>query len=193
MTTKTIWKTITTTGKKITKADLEKKGYKVSDWADDLLQKVKFSTKKEKIDLVVLKVSDLGFTTRTRYADIIAKAKEMGYDLCPPEVGPLLRIQYKDQPSNEWITIAMEPIAGRGGDPGVFTLARFGDGLWLGRSWAGPDDEWRPDDEFAFRLRKGNLKSQTLNSSDPLTLDSLKLRVEILEDQVKKLLEIINI
>ncbi len=48
----------------------------------------------------------------------------------------------------------MKQIADFVGRPHVFNLERRDDGLWLLNRWAKPGDEWAPDDEFVFRLRK---------------------------------------
>ena len=54
----------------------------------------------------------------------------------------------------EWVRIGMKQIAGSDGNPFVFSLERYDDGLWLDNRWAKPDDEWNSDHEFVFRLRK---------------------------------------
>jgi hypothetical protein len=41
-----------------------------------------------------------------------------------------------------------------GGSPSVFFLGRDGDGLWLYRNFAEPDDHWRAGNRLVFRLRK---------------------------------------
>jgi hypothetical protein len=48
--------------------------------------------------------------------DIYARAQSLGLALCPPEVGPQLRLQYLEQPSGEILHIAMQPIAKYDGD-----------------------------------------------------------------------------
>lgn len=47
----------------------------------------------------------------------------------------------------------------RNRNPNVFKLERNADGLWLNNNWANPDNEWNPDNEFAFRLRKSFLSA----------------------------------
>lgn len=158
-------------GKKITKKDLEKKGFKVSEWANDILEKIEFSKTKEKFDLVILSVSDLGFTGWTSYKNIITKAKEMGYELCPSETGALLRMDYTDQPANEWLYVAMEPISVAHDYPFVFYMARSDDGSWLRALRAEDDDGWYSHGRFVFVSRKSALNSEPLNSLKPSTLN----------------------
>jgi hypothetical protein len=68
------------------------------------------------VDLVVLSVSELGFGRKgASIKAIYARAESLGFALCPPEVGPQLRLQY-DQPPGEILHIAMQPIAKYDGD-----------------------------------------------------------------------------
>jgi len=107
----------------------------------------------EKTDLVRLKVQDLGFTKNATTDEVYQKAKELGLQLCPAEVGPEYRLHYTNQPMNEWLAIAMETIPGLDGNPYVFDLEHGGDGVWLNNRWAGPTFRWGPEDGFVFRLR----------------------------------------
>jgi len=110
----------------------------------------------ETLHLVWLRVRDLGFTSAPTTTELFARAKERGLELCPPEVGPYLRLANKDQPPG-WYYIGMEPVADSVGDPRVFYLARFGDGLWLLDSWAYPGRRWVLVDQFVFGVRKPGL------------------------------------
>jgi hypothetical protein len=89
---------------------LEKSGARIGDWAGVILNKTKLSKSKQFLDLVVLTVRELGLPRDSELKDIYEAAKNQGLDLCPAEVGPLLRLQYTDQPRGEWLIIAMEPI-----------------------------------------------------------------------------------
>lgn len=136
---------------------LERAGFKISDYARSMLKSKEFTTEnqKEQNDLVRLTVDALFNDGRVHTTDeVFSKAKDFGLELCPAEVGPHLRLNYRDQPLDEWIYVAMKQITASGGDPDVFNVVRNGDGSWLGRSWAGPGEEWHPEDEFVFRLRK---------------------------------------
>ena len=154
-----IWKTITI-GKKPKTG-----GINMSNFAESMLKKVKWN-KYETIDLVLLTPKDFGFNGWITTKKLFAKAKQEGLSLCPPQVGLQLRVDYKKQPLNEWIYIAMKPIAGSGGDPRVFGVGRGGDGLWLLDTWANPDYRWDPSGQFALGLKnKTSLKEKVLENT----------------------------
>ena len=133
----------------------------LSDYAKDMMQKIGTREhpalkEKETFFLVQLKVGDLGFP-QGKYPttdEIYKHIEELGLELCPPETGPQYRIKYTNQPMGKWFRIGMKQIADRDGDPNVFNLARIEDGLWLYDNWAKPTNEWNPENEFVFRLRK---------------------------------------
>lgn len=176
---KTTFKTLTTTGKKITKQDLEKAGFKVFDRTNEILEKVEFSKEKKTYDLEIVSVADLGFTNWVLLKDIYAKAKEMGYEPCPAEVAPLLRMNYKDQPLDEWLTIAMDAITDRGGNPKLFDVGHDFVGLWLHRNYGKLNGNWSANSRFVFVSRKSELKTESLNTSlDLLSLNLKKYEVQ---------------
>ncbi len=125
----------------------------ISKYAEFLLDSKDFTTSKniEDIDLVRLTVKDLGFPSGATTDEIYKRAEELGLELCPPEVGPALRMAYS---VGEHLRIAMKQITDRGGDPGVFSLRRNGDGLWLSASDAKPAYRWYAGSNFVFRTRK---------------------------------------
>ena len=126
------------------------------DFARSMMRNPDFFTLKdpEEIKLVRLSVADLGFLGGVAVKEIFARAEALGLELCPPEVGPKYRLQYKNQPMNEWIRIGMKPIAASVGSPNVFDVVRNSDGSHLCRNWAKPDNYWNADSQLLFRLRK---------------------------------------
>jgi hypothetical protein len=155
-----VWKTIKIgTGIKNGKAfcsELEKKDFRIGDWARDMLGQKAFTvaTQEEDVDLVNLSVADLGFEEGARYDAICARALELGLELCPAEVGPQVRLQYPDQPLGEWFLVAMEAIRDSDGDLDVFSVGHGEDGRWLDSYCGEPDFFWDAGLRFVFRLRK---------------------------------------
>jgi hypothetical protein len=127
---------------------------KIGDWGDDILGRIFCSQEEIDLDLVVMSVGDLGFKGSARYADICMKAVELGLELCPAEVGPALRLQYGDQPRDEWLRIAMEAIADRDGDRSIFYVERDSDDLWLSAYGGHPGSVRDAGDRFVFVRRK---------------------------------------
>lgn len=104
--------------------------------AHRMLAQVSISPTEVDTDLVLVSGVDLGLTRRSRPSDIFACAQELGLQLCPAEVGPVLRSWYYCQngdesyhytpgttPQSYWYPIAMQGIV-LGGDSWVFTIER---------------------------------------------------------------------
>ena len=136
--------------------ELDQKNFRIYDYARYTLRSSDFTTTKnpEKIDLVRLKVRDLGFAGGATTEQIYARAAELGMDICPAEVGPHQRLKDVDQPMGTSYNIAMKQIAGRDGYPRVFYLDHSADGLWLDSHRADPQDRGNPGLVFVFRFRK---------------------------------------
>jgi len=113
--------------------EMTEKGIQISSYAKDMLRNADFQAQKnpEQVDLVRLTVKDLGFSNYATTDDLYKRAEDLGLELCPAEVGPQYRLQYMDQPMNEWIYVGMKQISDSGGIPDVFELEHFDDGLWL--------------------------------------------------------------
>lgn len=157
------WKTITL-GKEVS---LDKDIY-VSCWAKDLISNFTPSKKKEEIDLVILTPRELGFmeipTTQELFNSTFLE--KHGLELCPPDVGPLLWQICTDQPNNDWLYIAMNPIIDSGGYPSVFGVGCGAGGRWwLDGRWAHPTDRWFLGSVVVFRLRNVSLDSESQSLS----------------------------
>ena len=113
------------------------------------MYKTEFSKDQKQYDLVKFTVTQLGLPSGTTTSEIYARAEELGLKLCPPEIGPQLRLVY---PRNEWLIIAMKQITDRRGRPRVFYL--ISDELYLSARGAESSDEWDAGSGFVFRLRK---------------------------------------
>jgi hypothetical protein len=137
--------------------EMQERGIQISLWTQDMLDSKDFTTLNQPEDrpLVRLNVGALGLKSQYPTTDeIYTRVQELGLDLCPAEVGPHYRLQYKNQPMNEWLYVGMKQIADRDGNPSVFRIVRGGSGVWLDDRWARPAREWHPKFEFVFSLRK---------------------------------------
>ncbi|HZS43063.1 MAG TPA: hypothetical protein VFA52_02470 [Candidatus Paceibacterota bacterium] len=136
--------------------DLKNDGYRINGWGNNVLDQKDFTVAKKmhNIDLVVVSVADLYFKEGAIQRDIYARAKEIGLGLCPAEVGPQLRLQYKDQPRGECLWIGMEYIRDSDGYPLVFDVAHNDVGQWLCGHLGEPGHFWAADDLFVFVARK---------------------------------------
>lgn len=153
-----VWKTITL-GNGLSNAEefraaLKTAGYRIGDYANDILGKEDFAqpiaTTATSVDLIVVTVGDLGFKQGATREKIYAKAKRLGLELLPAEAGPQLRLQYSDQPMNEWNVIAMEPITDSDGSLGLFSVGRIDDGRWLRSCYVDPGYVWSAGYRFVF-------------------------------------------
>ena len=133
---------------------LEDKGNKINSYAKQMLENVPFSQGQKSFDLVLFSVKALGFPSGATRTDIYKRAQELGLDLCPAEVGPQLRLQYEDQPMNDYLVVGMEPVAGAGGDPDLGHVYRRGSDPWLDDNDGEADDHWDGNDRFVFLRRK---------------------------------------
>ena len=118
---------------------------------------------------VRLQVVDLGFPEGALTREIIGteadrdlfghvtpftggRYRQLGLELCPPDLGPQLRLDYQDQPRGERLYIAMKPIATSDGEPRIFVVEHTAEGVSLNAARARHDDHWPPDNLFVFCL-----------------------------------------
>jgi len=155
-----VWKTIKL-GTGLKTADefreaLKSNGFRIGSWGNNILSKPAFkaATEETEVDLVNVSVAELGFKDGATRKDIYERAIDLGLQLCPNEVGPQLRLQYKDQPKGEWLRIAMEPITDSSGRLLVFNVVRNDGGLWLDGDDGHPDYFWYGNDRWVFARRK---------------------------------------
>src|SRR5262245_10370651 len=112
-----VWKRITLgthKGVNALRDALDARNIRVGESADEILGRpaFRFSKTRTPLDLVMLTATDLGFPQGSRsLAEIYRRATQLGLELCPPETGPQLRLEYLNQPIGEFLHIAMAPVA----------------------------------------------------------------------------------
>jgi hypothetical protein len=91
-----------------------------------------FTKRKLELDLVVVSGADLGFSEDgASLLDIYNRALAIGLELCPPDLGPTLRLNYLDQSRGEFLHIAMRPVALYNREVVDFSLGNDGNTLLL--------------------------------------------------------------
>src|SRR5262245_31088098 len=81
---------------------------------------------KTDVKLAVLSAAELGVDSdESSLSDVYKRARQVGLELCPAEVGPQLRLEYRNQPPGEALHIAMQPVARYNGEPTILALANF--------------------------------------------------------------------
>jgi hypothetical protein len=120
---------------------LKDAGCDISDpGTDDLLSKVAVSTDMIELRLAVVTVEELGLGERATREEIYDRANDAGLGVCPPETGPQLWLQHRDEIDDLQLFIGMEPLPLFSGDRvGVFTVGRYGPKVFLG-TWDAPSD-----------------------------------------------------
>ena len=99
-----IWRTITLgthTGVDAYRDALDAAGIKVGVSADEILGRPAFvyATMTLGVELAIVSVAELGLDAEaSAQSEVYARAKRIGLELCPAEVGPRLRLDYRDQP-----------------------------------------------------------------------------------------------
>src|SRR4029450_6201039 len=132
-----IWRTITLgtyKGVDAYRDALDSARIKLGLSADEILGRPAFPYAKMKTDvkLAVLSAAELGVQSdESSLSDVYERARRVGLELCPAEVGLQLRLEYRNQPLGEALDIAMEPVATYSGAPTILTLANWGTGLIL--------------------------------------------------------------
>ncbi len=136
---------------------------RIGDSADEILGRPAFPYARTKtgVELAVLSAADLGVESdQSSLAEVYQRAREAGLELCPAEVGPQLRSDYRNQPLGEALDIAMEPVATYSGDPTILTLVNWGTGLLLIGRDGRPESMVFRKSRFVFALpTKGRLEA----------------------------------
>jgi hypothetical protein len=129
---------------------LEEVGVFISGDADAILSKQTYTDRQTVVELVVLSVADLGFKKTTTYGDVCTRALKLGLELCPAEVGPILRLIYMSQPDDDGIIIAMEPFSASDGTQHIFALWQCLGRIELLANYGNPEFPFNPDRRLVF-------------------------------------------
>lgn len=130
-------------------------GFQIGDYAAQMLAKITVAKVEMDRRLVLVTLADLGFIKGTYRGAIYARARELGLDLVPAEVGPQLRLQYANQPVGEWMVMAMKPIADSEGNLRACNVVSGAEGQLLRTDYGYPVDGPNPDYRWVFARNNG--------------------------------------
>jgi hypothetical protein len=138
------------------KIDNKGRKYKITKGAESMIDSPDFKTeeKPRKIDIVIIKVEDLGFILSPNTNKIFEKIKKVGLVFCPSEVGPNLRIKFKEvfkreQSQGEYLYIGIKPIVDYYDDDSIFCLD-YPDEIAIMESRADSRHIWSLDSKIVF-------------------------------------------
>lgn len=152
--------------------ELEEAGIYIDSYVQEILHSPAFTTLQnpQTVETVRVKVQDLGFQRyQTTTHEIYQRARNLGLELCPVEVGPHLRLKDTNQPLGDLYSIATKPIQVNNPLGSMLTLGLKHDkydGLSLIGIAARPDNGWYPEEKLVFSLRKDTQKHETAHTSD---------------------------
>lgn len=140
----------------------EELGFGYSDGARKIVHAKEFKTvsPQKTVDLVVLRLGDLGLDARTGIKKINETARKFGLETCTAEVGPAVYLSYVSSgkfESSESQHIAMDPITDIDGLPRIFWIfgtrkRNQGKSLSLYYDYGESEAGWNPDSEFVFMV-----------------------------------------
>ena len=107
----------------------------------------------QQVTVIEVSLRNLGFEEGAVFSEITDAASSLGFELCPIELAPYLRLQYLDQPLDSKVTIASNRPFPSEEYPKGFYLGHSNGCLWLRGYRASDDWEWFPEHRFVFVKR----------------------------------------
>jgi hypothetical protein len=155
-------------GKSELLAALREHDVRLNQAAEALFEDPRFTTLggRHVVEIAALSVAELGFGEGATYGQLVARALESELVECPLELGPHLRMQFRDQPDSTdgkplthgrappgSITVASSPLDDRDETAKGFYLRRVDGVSWLRGYWSWPGHLWSPQDVVVFSRR----------------------------------------
>ena len=140
---------------------LEKKGFKLSKWAKDLLLSKDFNPTTGIVYTIAVLKGSL-FTDSNRVTKKIRSEAAKRKLVTPnPEVACLIREMFTDYEIEamgiSWIVTFHKPIKDSDGDLSLLYTFRYDDGSWLSTHYDNPGSSWHSGYGFAFEVSQVSL------------------------------------
>ena len=127
-------------------------GIQFNKYANMLFEHPQFSPieRPGNVKLVKIKLSDLEMNSPCSISEMIRRASVLGLKLCPLYLGAFLRLDYLEQPSGPYLTIASARPENDEDYPNGFYIRNYDDTLCLRGYRADDFCEWPSENEFIF-------------------------------------------
>jgi len=140
---------------------LESKGYRLCDYAKQVLLSKDFKPTTGKVNSVTVLKGDL-FSDENRVTEKIREeAKKRNLTNLNAETVCLIRENFSDEELKAtglmWLVVMHEPIKDSDGALNLLSVGRDGDGRWTSTYYGDPDGRWDRDVGFAFATAQGTL------------------------------------
>jgi hypothetical protein len=129
---------------------LKSEGFFLSDWVLDIFERRQSKVFDEDIYLYKIPLRDIGVKGPVELGDVYLKFEESGYKLLDPQVALYIRQAYVNQPTGEWLRIAV-PLDSMVDSDGIPHLPKLGSGLgrlYIETYWSWPNAIFHPHNEF---------------------------------------------
>lgn len=129
-------------------------GIQFNKYASDLFDHPQFlpSVKTEKVKLVKATLPALDLNDTCSFEEFSDQAFLLELKLCPLYLAAFLRLEYLDQPSGPYLTIASNKPEPNESFPNGFYIRNFENVLWLRGYKADSFSGWPQQNEFIFTL-----------------------------------------
>jgi hypothetical protein len=146
-------------------AALREQNIQLNEAAEALFADRRFTTSGEArvVAVAALSVAELGFDEGATYGEIVRRALDAGLVECPLELGPHLRLTFRDQPDSAdgkplthgrvppgALLVASPPLDASDETPKGFYLRHVDRVLWLRGYWSSTDAVLGPGDVLVF-------------------------------------------
>ena len=133
---------------------LEKKGFRLSKWAKDVLNSSDFKSTNGIISNIAVMKGMLWNDSDRTTKNIRAEADKRNLTKPNAEVACLIREMFSDEELEAmglwWIVAMHKPINDSDDDPSLLHAFRDDGGRWLSTTYGKPDSKWDRDSGFAF-------------------------------------------
>lgn len=133
---------------------LERKGFRISKWAKDVLNSSGFKPTSEVTSEIAVLKGMLFADSERITKNIRAEADRRKFLTPNVEIACLIRENFSDKQIEAmglwWVVAMHDPIEDSDGDPFLLNAYRGGGGRWLDTARDALDDRWNRDGGFAF-------------------------------------------